>query len=128
MIWGTALDLMETMFNAVLDNGELVFDEDFMMTQMFSSISKQVDPFREYLQYMFEEKWGQAINRSENEKVLAYDELRAALFYPSRADIVQTGALCGELGAIAAMAFLTEFRDTSKPTYHYLSSADGQYS
>jgi hypothetical protein len=32
------------------------------------------------------------------------------------------------IAVVVAVAFLKEFRDTSKPTYHYLDSAGGKYS
>jgi hypothetical protein len=32
---GKALDAMETAFESVLDNGELILDEDFMMNDLF---------------------------------------------------------------------------------------------
>ena len=41
---GMALDAMEAAFQEIVDNGELLFDEDFMMN-IFSEISNAVDPF-----------------------------------------------------------------------------------
>jgi hypothetical protein len=89
-----------------------------------------VDPFRNYLEYMFEEKLGKNIsnNNDFDSKELPYDNLRHALFYPSRADIVQTHDLCCQLGEESAAAFLREFRDPSKATHNYLSSIRGKYS
>jgi hypothetical protein len=75
---------------------------------------------------MFEEKMSNA--GESGDKVLHWDLLRAALFYPSRADIVQTSELSSQLAVIAATAFLAEFQDTSKATHHYLSSISGKYS
>ena len=125
---GKALDLMETAFESILNDGSLIYDEAFMMDSIFAEISNTVDPFREYLTYMSEEKGGYRVNGNQDDKFLPVDELRAALFYPSRADIMQTDDLCTELGVVCAMAFLKEFRDTSKATHNYLSSIDGQFS
>ncbi len=66
--------------------------------------------------------------RWSDEKVLPWDDLRAAVFYPSRADIVQTHDLCCRLAVVAASTFLVEFQDTSKATHNYLSSISGKYS
>ena len=55
---GKALDLMERAFESILNNGCLIYDQDFMMDSIFAKISKTVDPFREYLNYMWEEKGG----------------------------------------------------------------------
>eukprot|EP00956_Cyclotella_meneghiniana_P014747 scaffold22205_cov76-Cyclotella_meneghiniana.AAC.14 len=125
---GKALDLMETAFESIINDGSLIYDEDFMMNSIFAEISDTVDPFREYLQYMWVKKSGYTVAGPRDEKVLPVDELRAALFYPSRADIMQTDDLCTELGVVSAMAFLKEFRDTTKATHNYLSSIDGRYS
>ena len=125
---GKALDLMETAFESIINDGSLIYDEDFMMNSIFAEISNTVDPFREYLQYMWVKKSGYTVAGPRDEKVLPVDELRAALFYPSRADIMQTNDLCTELGVVSAMAFLKEFRDTTKATHNYLSSIDGRYS
>jgi hypothetical protein len=125
---GKALDLMERAFKSILNNGCLIYDQDFMMDSIFAKISKTVDPFREYLNYMWEEKGGYRVDGNQDDKVLQVDELRAALFHHSRADIMQTDDLCSELGVVCAMAFLKEFRDTSKATHNYLSSIDGQFS
>lgn len=125
---GKALDLMETAFESILNDGSLIYNEEFMMDSIFSEITESVDPFREYLQYMWVEKSGYTVAGPRDEKVLPADELRAALFYPSRADIMQTDDLSSELGVISAMAFLKEFRDTTKATHNYLSSIDGKFS
>jgi hypothetical protein len=47
--------------------------------------------------------------------------LCAALFYPSRIDIVQTDKLCCHLGGEAVI----EFRDELKATHNYLFSTGG---
>ena len=92
---GKALDLMETSFESIVDDPKLILDEEFMMG-IFSDISDKVDPFQEYLLYMFEEKLSPTISKgsSIDDKVLPYDEVRCAIFYPHRTDIVQTEELC----------------------------------
>jgi hypothetical protein len=123
---GKALDSMEAAFESILDDGELIVDEDFMMNNLFLDLSETIDPFKEYLEYVFEEK--RSIVGSSGDKVLPWDLLCAELFYPSRADVVQTLKLCSELAIIAAATFLAEFRDTAKATHNYLSSISGKYS
>jgi hypothetical protein len=126
---GLALDLMETAFESIIDAPELILDEDFMMG-IFSKISEKVDPFQAYLSYMFEEKLSPNISRSTSidDKVLPFDQIRAAVFYPDRVDIIQTEKLCKEIGVDAASAFLVEFRDERKATSKHLSSIGGEYS
>ena len=69
-----ALDAMEKAFESILDNGNLILDEVFMMNQIFAVISERVDPFREYIKYMWMEKSGHAVSKkSENNKVLPFD-------------------------------------------------------
>ena len=125
---GSALDAMEESFEMILDNGELIFDEDFMMNQMFAKLTSTIDPFRQYLEFMFEEKLSSAPSGNDEDKVFPWDLLRAAVFYPSRADIMKTDDLCSHLAVIAATTILTEFRDTQKATHNYLSSIHGKYS
>ena len=107
---GKVLDLMEISFESIVDDPKLILDEEFMMG-IFSEISDKVDPFQEYLTYMFEEKLSPTISKgsSIDDKVLPYDEVRCAIFYPHRTDIVQTEEICYELGSEAASAFLIEF-------------------
>jgi hypothetical protein len=123
----TVLDCMEDAFEAILDDPELFLDEDFMLNQIFSSISEKVDPFREYITHMYEQKVTLTVSGINNDD-LFYDDLRAALFYPTREDIIQTNKFCLELAVEAATVFLKEFRDTTKATHHYLSSIGGKYS
>lgn len=78
---GKALDLMETAFESILNDGSLIYDEEFMMNSIFAEITESsVDPFRENLQYMWVEKSGYTVAGPRDEKVLPADELRAALF------------------------------------------------
>ena len=76
---------------------------------------------------MFEQKVGNVVEntKSDDEKVLPYDALRAAVFYPDRDDIRRTESLCLELAVTAATAFLIEFRDEKKATAQYLPSIEG---
>ena len=126
---GKALDILEDAFEAIIEDPSKFFDEDFMMG-LFSEISDKVDPFKAYLEYMFEEKLGNIVvnSKDEEDKVLPYDEIRAAVFYPNRKDIIQTDTLCRELAVTAATAFLIEFRDERKATSTYLSSIEGKSS
>jgi hypothetical protein len=111
---GKALDLMERAFKSIIDNGELMLDEDFRMNELFSDIAKTVNPFKTYLEYMFEEKLSNA--GLSRDKALPWDLLQAAVIYPLRAGIVRTAELCHQLAVIAATSFLAEFQDTSKAT------------
>eukprot|EP00956_Cyclotella_meneghiniana_P008423 scaffold11328_cov66-Cyclotella_meneghiniana.AAC.8 len=126
---GKALDTLEAAFEAIIEDPSKFLDEDFMMG-LFSEISDKVDPFKAYLEYMFEEKLGNVVvnSKDDEDKVLPYDEIRAAVFYPNRKDIIQTDELCRELAVTAATAFLVEFRDESKATSNYLSSIGGKSS
>ena len=60
---------MEKAFEQILVNGELIFDEDFMMNQMFVELSETIDPFKRYLEFMFEEKLSRAIGASQFPKI-----------------------------------------------------------
>ncbi len=66
---GKALDLMERAFESILNNWSLIYDEAFMMDSIFAEISDTVDPFREYLTYMSEEKGGYRVDGNQDDKV-----------------------------------------------------------
>ncbi len=52
------------------------------MEDMFSSIADKVDPFKDYLDFMFTQKLSKQVNGSTliEDKVLPFDVLRAELF------------------------------------------------
>ena len=123
---GKCVDLMEEAFLRIADDGELILNEDYMMN-IFKPIRDTVIPLDECLTMMFEEKRGNVLSsRSEEDKVLPYDLLRAELFYPTRVDVRQTVDVACQLGEIAAEIFVTEFRDKRKATCKYLTSLDGR--
>ena len=66
---GKALDLMERAFESILNNGSLIYDEAFMMDSIFAKISKTVDPFCEYLNYMWVKKGGYRVDGNQDDKV-----------------------------------------------------------
>jgi hypothetical protein len=92
---GKALDIMESAFESIIDDPSKFLDEDFMMG-LFTEITTKVDPFKAYLEYMFEEKLGNIVvnSTSDDDKILPYDQIRAAVFYPNRDDIRKTDSLC----------------------------------
>ena len=52
---GKVLGTLEKTFEEIVDEPSLFLDEDFMM-EIFAEISEKVDPFQEYILYMFEQK------------------------------------------------------------------------
>ena len=49
-----AVDLMDNSFTEITKDGNLMLDDDFMMN-VFETLAKKINPFKEYLTYMFEE-------------------------------------------------------------------------
>ena len=45
---GKALDSMESAFENIMSNGELIYDEDFMMNTMFSEIMETASKHHHY--------------------------------------------------------------------------------
>jgi hypothetical protein len=85
---GRTLDIVETAFMKIIDDPSKFLDVDFMMG-LFSEIFAQVDPFKAYLEYMFEEKLSNIVENSklDDDKVVPYDNIHAAVFYPDHDDI-----------------------------------------
>ena len=61
---------------------------------MFFSIADRVDPFKDYLDFMFTQKLSKQVDGSSSieDKVLPF-VLRVELFYPTRSDIHQMESL-----------------------------------
>lgn len=81
---GTILDFMEECFEGIVVDGMLMLDESYMM-DMSSSFADKVDPFKNYLDFMFTQKLSKRVNGSKSieDKVLPFDMLRVELFYPT---------------------------------------------
>ena len=122
---GRTVDLMEEAFEKIANDGELILDEEFMMN-IFEPIVDQVEPFAEYLEFIFENKEGNALgSRDKADKWFPFDELRAELFFPTRNYVRQTHSIACRLAEVAAATFLIEFRDPKKATLDYLSIISG---
>ena len=122
---GRTVDLMEEAFEKIANDGEMMLDKEFMMN-IFEPIVDQVEPFAEYLEFIFENKEGQALgSRDKADKWLPFDELRAELFFPTRNYVRQTHSISCRLAEVAAATFLIEFRYPKKATSDYLSSISG---
>ena len=50
-----AVDLMDDVFGEIVEDGDLLLDEDYMMN-VFKSLAVKIPPFEEYLTYMFDFK------------------------------------------------------------------------
>ena len=50
-----AVDLMDKDFAKITKDRNLMLDDDFMMN-IFDPLAKKINPFKEYLTYMFEER------------------------------------------------------------------------
>ena len=78
---------------------------------------------------MLEEKTSWLVcSRAKKDKILPWDVCRAALFFPTRADIMESQDDCELLAPIAASVFRYEFRDTTKATAAYLGNINGERS
>ncbi len=72
---GQIVDLMEDAFEKIANDGERLLDEQFMMN-IFEPVVNQVDPFVEYLEYIFEKKEAHELcTRGKRDKWLPFDEL-----------------------------------------------------
>ncbi len=122
---GWTVDLMKEAFEKIANDGEMMLDEGFMMN-IFEPIANQVEPFAEYLEFIFGNKEGHALgSREKADKWLPVDELHAELFFPTQNYVRQTHSIACCLAEVAAATFLIEFHDPKKATSDYLSSISG---
>ncbi len=85
------------------------------MMNIFSGIADKVDPFQAYLHFMFEEKMSDAPSRNDDDKVYPWDLICAAVFYPSRADILETHNVGCIFNVVAGVTFYVNFKMRAKP-------------
>ena len=82
------VDLMDNAFREIQVGNKNITDEDFMFN-IFAPIAQKVEPFRQYLEYMFKHRASRQIGIFNNEEnIVPYDLMRSDLFYPTRCDIV----------------------------------------
>jgi hypothetical protein len=106
---GRTVDLMEEAFEKIANDGEMMLDKEFMMN-IFEPIADQVEPFAEYLEFIFENKEGHALgSREKVDKWLPFDELHAELLFPTQNYACQTHSIACRLAEVAAATFLIEF-------------------
>ena len=118
-------DMLEKAMEEVASDGLKFLDDDFIMN-IFNEIVEQVDPFEEYLNYIFEEQQSYPVgSRDKDDAMLPFDQLRAELFYPERKENRRTHDIACQLAENIAITILVELRDPKKATSHYLSSLDG---
>ena len=72
-----------------------MLQEDFMMN-IFCKLQDQIDPFDEYLTFVFEDKMSKPVSGSValGNKVIPFDLLWAELFYPTKNHNHQTATFC----------------------------------
>jgi hypothetical protein len=100
---------MEEAFEKIANDGEMMVDKEFMMN-IFEPIVDQVEPFAEYLEFIFKNKEGHALgSREKANKWLPFDELRAELFIPTQNYVHQTHSIACHQAEVAAATFLIEF-------------------
>ena len=90
------------------------------MFGIFNKIAKNVKPFEEYMEYIFELKYFK-----NEEKVTTWDLLHCDLMFPTRRDIIQSSPMTVELGIHAAIIFREELQDKSNATTKYCSAIRG---
>ena len=120
-----AVELMEKSFAEITKDRNLMLDDDFMMN-IFEPLARKINPFKEYLTYMFEEQQSFPVgSQAEEDKVYPYDLLRAELYFPTRKDILQSSTFYALISVKASSEFRVEFRDERKATSKYVSDIKG---
>jgi hypothetical protein len=130
---GITVDLLERAMLKVLEGdeikgiapGELFFDQSFMFS-IWDDIVEKIEPFKQFLSYMYEKKCMKLAGSSVTEH--QYTKLRDELFHPALEDNITSTEMAIPLAVGAAEEFLEELRDPKKATSRHLSSAGGMLS
>ena len=103
---------------------------EYFIMNIFPKFQEKIDPFDEYLTYIFEENLSNPISGSTNvdKKAILFGLLRAELFYPARMENCQTHQFCCRLAEEVASTIFADLHDPKRATSNYLSSASGKYS
>ena len=96
------------------------FDKEFMTT-IYKDVANKVKPFKEYLEYMFEENtcfpFG---SKSPLKKILPWDLLRAELFYPVHVKNIQSNEMTLKIGTEMVRVMALDMEDELKATKDYI--------
>ena len=85
-----AVDLMDNAFAEITKDGNLMLDDDFMMN-IFEPLANKIQPFKQYLNYMFEEQQIRPVGlKAQEDKVYLYEFLCAVLYFPTQKDVLQS--------------------------------------
>ena len=111
-----AVDLMDKAFAEITKDGNLMLDDDFKMN-IIEPLAKKIKPFKEYLNYMFEERQSCTVGpQAEQDKLYPYYLLRAELYFPKKKEILQSDTFSALISVEASSEFRVEFRDKRKAT------------
>ena len=89
-------------------------------------MEEEIPPFKDFLNYLHENKTMQTVNKSKTKEV-QMPLLRDEIFHPVIKDNVISSDVVKQIASIAVEAFLHELRDTKKATYKYLSSSGSEF-
>ena len=118
---GKAIALLHDAFVEIQSDGLLLLEQDFIMN-VFSPLYNKILPFKQYLDYHFEEKQGNVIgSNNEHDCVLAIDKAMAELFYPQKMENRQTTELCHELSIGVGTTLLTRLISPKKSMHNYIN-------
>jgi hypothetical protein len=118
---GRAIALLHDAFVEIQGDGSLLLEEEFVM-HIFASLYDELPPFKEYLDYHFEEKEGNVIGSQQEEaRILAIDKAMAELFWPQHIENRQMTEFYWELLVGVATTLLTESTDPKKSTHNYIN-------
>ena len=99
------VDLTDKGFATVQRDGNKIMDDTFIFG-IFNKIAKKVNPFEEYMEYIFEHKKNIPIGSFKNEvKVKPWELLRCDMMFPTRRDIIQSNPITFEVGVHVAIIF-----------------------
>ena len=123
------IDILYDGFGKVIEQLQRYLRDDFIIDEMWAPVTNKVPPFKNFLTHMYEERTSKTVGHStEDEKTIPLDELRAAVFYPTHRDIIQSTNLSIQLGVVIATTMREEFVNPRKNTSKYLSAIGGESS
>ena len=104
-----SLDLMDAAFEEISKDGNLLLDQEFMLT-IFQPLLNKITPFQEYMDFMFKGKKVNLVgSQAVEDCVFPFELLSVELWDPTRKDIIQSNPITTVLATEASEEFQTQF-------------------
>merc|ERR1712032_258621 len=117
---GLVADIIYEKYKEIKEKPTLILDEDYMMG-MFDTLGNDIPEYKEYQEYLYQEKKSSFATRAAGARFVSYKLIREEAFNPADEDNRSTTEHMANYGKIAAQAMINEFESKKKVTRWHLT-------